>query len=349
MTLNFVTLEVGGLPYHNWATSTITAGALEATRSFTLTATEVIGPILNPWIFVPGTPVKLRVDGEVVIDGYIEIYSPNLMETDHPIGVSGRSKSCDFVDCSAIYTPGQWQNKTPLEIAQDLDKFGVGFSTDQELKKVPKFAIQQGETAHAAISRLLQSQKLFMQGMADGSIMITRAGEKRMSGAIVEGVNGTQIQAKLDFTKRFSDYIYKGQKSSGTGADSTEIEESVKDEAVTRYRPLLVLDQSDAEKQTAKERAQAEKDRRVGESISASATIPGWRTAVVAGELWKPNYLVYTHSPSDKLSQDMVIKRMTMQQGFKAGTTTSMELVDPRALHGKKPGKTGSGGSWDVG
>jgi prophage tail gpP-like protein len=103
-------------------------------------------------------------NGGLVCRGYVDRYQPHIREHgEAEISVSGRSKAQDMVDSSAFHETGYFKNKTPAEIAQELDRFGVGISTDEQLEKFrrirsrrakPPFVASRSFAARTACGRL---------------------------------------------------------------------------------------------------------------------------------------------------------------------------------------------------
>jgi prophage tail gpP-like protein len=85
--------------------------------------------------------------------------------------VSGTSKGSDSVKSAAEHEKGEFRNKTPLQIAQELDKQGVGFSSDVRAEAdVEYFRLNPMETVFAAVERMTRRFPMLLQGMPDGSI-----------------------------------------------------------------------------------------------------------------------------------------------------------------------------------
>jgi prophage tail gpP-like protein len=341
----FVTVAAGGGLWSAWRRVMVKASFQEAARTFQIDAAVERGGAATAWTFKAGTALDILFNGALACRGYVDRYQPRLSEHDTAEAtISGRSKSQDFIDSSAVHDTGQFKNKTPQEIGAELDKFGVGIATDEQLKKVPVYRITPGETAFRCVEKLCREQGVFPVGQADGSIKITKGGKGRHAGALVEGQNIISIEADHNFSGRHSDVIVRGQKPYGHGEDALQIEGKARDAEVGRYRPVIVIHDGDTDKDRAKKRASTRRDREAGNSLKANVTVQGFRDD--GGTLWEPGWLIFVESPFADVHQDMAIESVTFSQDRKTGSLSVLSLVDPRALGGKGGGGGGAGGAW---
>lgn len=344
MTRNVEKISVlaGGHSYEEWEQVTVSYAINEATRSFTLRGTERPGQ----WRFPPGTPVTILANGEVVLVGYVNRYQPEGDARIHTVTISGRSKSQDFIDNSAVHETGFWENKTPEQIAQDLDRFGVGVKADVPLKPIPYWQLYQGESPWRTVDRALRPQGATQMGKADGSIAITNAlAAARHSGALVEGYNIERFTGEITDDNRHSEYTVKGQQRTEHGPPAIQPWGWVMDGGVKRYRPKIVVNEGDTDKARAQARAKHEANRSAGLSIKATITTQGWRDD--GGKLWEANAIVFVQSPILlKLVRPMLIEHVTLtQDNGGEGSLATLDLVDPRAYDG---GGGGGGGETDA-
>ncbi|MCJ8322794.1 MAG: hypothetical protein HRU29_01805 [Rhizobiales bacterium] len=332
-----VSIIVGGQIYSGWLSFTVTASVKNACRTFRLNLAELPGGL---WALLAGNPCQVVSDYGLLVDGYIDDFAPSFDGSSHSVGVSGRSKSCDFVDCAAIYEQGGFKDKTILEIGQLLgEPFGLQIISDEkDLTPIPKFQISQGETAFAALEKLAKQQGLLLIGTADGGIDITKAKDKRQAGELVEGINILSANCTFSHAKRFSEYIIKGQSK----ADS-KLKYVAEDAAITRYRPTIIIAETDMDAERCKARAEWAMNRAAGEGTSAAITVRGM--ADTAGDLYEPNNLIFVNCPTMKIQQDMLIEEVSWTKG-QQGTVTNLALVDPRAYGGEAQKTSKSSGGF---
>jgi len=334
-----------GFAFAGWKRVSITAAIKEAARMFDVETSERPGEFAFP----PGTPVSILATGSLLVTGYVNRYHSSGAEKTHSVRIQGRGKGQDIVDCSAELKNGHVKDKTPGDLARELDVYGVGIDDRLGLPKVPMQHIKQGETAFRSIERYLRPHGATMMGRADGGIDITNASvARRAAGALVEGVNIKGWDVTLSDDDRFSDYTVKGQGRHGTKASDLRIKERARDGGVKRRRNRMLVAEGDTDKRRARNRARHEKERSAGNGTKATVTVQGWRDA--GGMIWEPNTIVFVASPIlMHLEQDMLIERIELTQDSDSGTLARLSLVDPRAYRGKGQDGKGSSAQWNDG
>ncbi|NEW96648.1 phage baseplate assembly protein [Rhodopseudomonas sp. BR0G17] len=344
-----VAVSAAGSLWTAWRRVTVRASFQEAARSFQIEAAVERGGAATAWTFKAGTALDILLGGALACRGYVDRYQPRLAGHDRAEAtISGRSKSQDFVDSSAVHDTGQFKSKDPCEIGQAIDKFGVGVTTDEMLKKLD-YRITPGETAFRCLEKLCREQGVFIVGQADGSIKLTKGGKQRHAGGLIEGDNIKEIEADHNSSGRHSDVIVRGQRPYGHGEDALQIEGIARDAEVGRYRPVIVFHDGDTDKDRAKTRAKTRRDREAGNSLKANVTVQGFFDA--GGTLWEPGNLVFVDSDFADIHQDMAIESVVFSQDRSDGSLSVLSLVDPRALGGKggKGGKAGAAWASDAG
>lgn len=346
----FVTISADGAAWSAFKKCEVHASFRNAVREFTLDIAAEPGPSATAWTFKAGTAVDILFNGDLALRGFVDRYQPKLHEhREAEICVSGRSKGQDFTDSAAMHDTGEFRDKRPDEVAKELDKFGVGVSSDVQLDKVEVVRVTPGETAFRCIEKLCRTQGAFMVGQADGSIKITRSGKQRHAGGIVEGVNLKSGSADHNWSHRHSHVHVRGQRPFGrTEPQHMRIDEHSQDEALQRYRPTVVVHDGDIDKPAAKKRANYRRDREAGNALKAEVKVQGFRDD--AGALWTPGFLVWLESPFFDIAQDMAIEsvRFIQTRGDHGGSEAHLTLCDPRALGGKKSRAGKANAAWDT-
>lgn len=333
-----VTVVAGGMLYSGFEEAHVSAAIDEAARTFQIRTTESPGEFRFP----PGTPLQVYANGDLCVDGYVNLYSPSGDATTHSIAIQGRGKGQDFVDCAPDHPTGTWLDKTPEQIAKEIDQWGVGVRAEIPLPTEEYWKREPGETSFETMERLLRGHGATMMGNADGSISITNASvARRHAGALIEGINIKRYQGSLSDDKRFDGVFVKGQNRNGKGRENLRIRKNAKGGGRAGRRKEM-LDERATTEDKAQKRADHEAERGEGLSIKARITVQGWRDD--AGELWTPNRLIFVDSPVLlHLVQDMLIEKIDMRQG-RDGSLTELQLVDPRTYKGKGSGGGKAGG-----
>jgi prophage tail gpP-like protein len=335
-----VTVSVGGQSYTGFRRVTVRRKFSDAAGSFHITIAAEDGPYASAWTFKAGAEVSILFNGDLALRAFVDRYQPELSAHKRAdIEVSGRSRGQDFIDSSALHKTGEFKNKTVVQIAQELDQFGVGITSDQQLDPVPVYRLAPGETCFRAIEKMCRAQGVWQSGQADGSIKITVAGQGR-NGPIIEGQNLKTGKADHNWSNRHSHVVVRGQRPVGHGAQAMEIQATSQDDALTRYRPVLVVQDDDTDQKRAQKRADHRRDSEAGNSLKAHCTMQGFHDD--GGALWAPGNLSYLESPFLGISQDMAIDEVDCTQDRHSGSLTKLALVDPRALGAKSARKGGS-------
>lgn len=328
-------LKVAGKTFLGWQSVRIQRGIEQLAGIFELTVTDRWNTDSQQVYFElkPGQECQVLVDDQVLITGYIDSVSRRYDKQSHEISVSGRDKTADLVDCSAVYKTGAWQNKTLDQIAADvLQPFGIGLTVAADVgSPLPVLSIQEGESVYELLERAARMKALLLIADGQGNLVLTRAGTTQAVADCVEGQNILQAEGSFDWKDRFSAYIIKGQQHGSDtqyGEQVAQQQASVQDATINRYRPLIVTAEDQDGVATLAQRAEWERNVRVGRGTRATITVQGWG---VDGKLWQPNTLTKLTSPL--LGADfpllIVSTNFTLDN---AGTLTELELALPQAF-----------------
>lgn len=205
--MNVMTLLIDGERYGGWKKIRVTRGLERAAADFALSVSSV-----EPWPIYTGAECQIYIDNDLVLNGWVDAYRPGCAATDHRIEITGRSKTCDFVDSSVTMDGGQLTGLTLRAVAEVLaEPFSLQVLAE-EGEPVPEVQVQQSEACFRLVERLARLQELLVTDDAEGRLVLTRAGNKRTDTALIFGVNIKAANADLDDSNRFSDYIVKAQR-----------------------------------------------------------------------------------------------------------------------------------------
>ncbi|ACL57417.1 phage baseplate assembly protein [Methylobacterium nodulans] len=367
-TWEIVTLVVDGQALQGWQQVSVTRSAEAAAISFSLVATNPAwsqqarllrrGKLVQIYTapdtegqgfgsFNPG-------DADLLCTGYVDDYDVEIGAKGHrEVGVSGRSKAGDAIDCPpAKHKTGRVENKDLKGVCDEFDEWGIGFKADIPLKKLRDVQTVPGESFFKTVEREARRIGALLTGQPDGSVKITRAGKTRHAGALVEGQSPvTKWKLRFSIQNKRSPIIVRGQTARGTGGKALRQEEREEDPSVERYRPEILFNEGSDTAKELKRRAKWQQLRRSGSGVTASPCVATWRDA--GGKLWEPGFLVAARVPSEDLDQDLAIKTISfvqvMGEGEGAGTYADLVLVEPRTLGGAKSGGGSSSGDLDTG
>lgn len=350
--MNNVRLIVNGQEYGGWKGVEITAGIERQVRDFTLSVTDKWpGQKDLPRRIRPGDRCEVFIDQDQLITGYVDSTPIQYDGGSITVGVKGRSKTCDLVDCSAVTSPGQWRGTTIDRIAADLARpYGVDVISEIAVGAALTHAIDQGETVFESIERMLKLRQFMATDDAQGRLVFISVGSGgRAKTALKFGENILGGSADLDFKDVYSEYICKGQRAGDDldfGDAVAGVSASLKDDTVARRRVMLIKSSGQTDGGTAADRVKWEKAHRRGKAFATSYTVQGWRQE--DGTLWRHNKLVRVIDPIIGFDNDLLISEVTYEKSDK-GTLCHIRVSPPEAfvINPATPakGKSGAAGS----
>ena len=327
-------VTVDGLRHAGWTDARISRGIDRAAGSFTIGLADRWhgqqdrpGATSEPWGILAGSAVTVAVaptgsgragrsggatQGETVITGYVDSVDAILDEQTRRLVITGRSKTADLVDCSAVVEGGRFADQTLDQMARLLaEPFGIDIVVEADMGAAfPAVQIETGETVHALLTRLARHRAVLVTDTPEGGLLLTRPGASRAPEALVQGVNIARAKAAISWAERYSPVIVRGQKAGGGEAD-IGAEAVREDQAIDRYRPLIVVADEQVDDQDCDVRAETEIRRRAGAGTQATITVPRWHAA--DGTLWRAGDLVSVTAPSLGLARDLVIGGVTFR------------------------------------
>jgi len=281
---------------------------------------------------------EIRIDGKSVITGYVDDFDFEYDANRADLRVTGRSKTGDLIDCSAVYKTGLWQKATIEQIAKDLcGPFGIevlalvlGFETDWS-KPFDRFRLDDGETVFEALTRAAEMRAVILTTGSDGNLQIERAGQFSSGAGLELGKNVMLGAIARSYRERFSEYTFKGQTEASddwSGLSANDLAHKATDTGVSRYRPLVVHSDKQRGKADVGKRAVWERNVRAGRSIRHRYVVEGWTSNL--GLLWEPNSLVKI---TDEWCDVDTTALVTSVELVLAGEqVTTLELLDPTAF-----------------
>lgn len=304
-----LTLTIGGRKLSGWVSARVSRGIERCPADFEIMMTELFPGQAKALVVQPGDACVVSLGKDPVITGYVDRFVPSIDETTHSINVQGRSKSEDFVDCSAEWEGGQISGSSALEIATKLAKpYGITVNGAVDTgAPINQFNLTLGESAYAIIERICRYRGLLIFDLPDGSLTLAQAGTGKMASGIVQsqpGKPGNVLKATATYSmdQRYSTYDAYLQ-SMDTTADAGEggnLLSTVTDPGVKRHRQKdIIAEAGGGGLDVAKQRAVWEAARRAGRSYKIEATVDSWRDK--AGTLWTPNFSVDLQLPELKL------------------------------------------------
>lgn len=347
-----VSLIVNGEKYQGWTDVSVKRSVKAISGEFKLSVTDNWGDVDKVFFIEIGDEAQVKIGDEVLVTGYVEELQNSIDANSHTVSVSGRDKTGDLVDCSAVYGNKEIKNADLTQIAKYLvEPFGLKVIAETDVGEPFKsFVIKTGETVFEAIERAARHRAVLITSDGLGNVVIAKLGEKKADGSLIEGKNFKKASLSIDTKQRFSEYDVKAQMK-GTdethGKNASQIKGRATDEVMKRYRPLIVIAEQQATAAEAQKRAEWEAAYRAANGSKLSVTVQGF-DQTEDGKLWKLNEMVYFESKTLSLAQEFLIADIEYKISNSEGRTTTMTLQKPDAFIPKpnieKKGKSKGGG-----
>ena len=337
--MSIVKLKVNGFLYSGWETINISTGIRQASAAFELTVNEKwqgrddLNRIGATWKLQAGDACQVLIDDEQVISGFIDVHESTITHDSHSVSVSGRSRTADLVDCSAVHNPGNFVKQNILSIANSLsapfDVETVLGDNVRAVSSIEKFELNNGESVFEAVERCARKQQLLVTDNKDGELVLDQASDSAYSFPL-SGWESATFTA--DYSRRHSLYTAKAQQHGANFKDPLEaarVPGTVTDPAITRYRPLIVRPEGTTSPADALKRIRWQANRAIGESLRLVVTMTGFRDN--NDDLWQKNRLINVYDETLGIDHQLLIESVRFSQSTDTGTTTELELVHPGA------------------
>lgn len=259
--VNVVRLLVNGLEYGGWKSVRISAGIERQARDFDLEVTDRWpGQTDIPRRIQPGDPCQVYIGDDLILTGYVDATPIRYDGKSVGVGVKGRSKTGDLVDCcplesgkptggsgggtwadvigkdgkkASVVKPsatsaGHWRNQKMEVIAADLAApYNVRVIAEVDTGKViPEHQVQVGETVFESIDRMMRLRHVLSTDNERGDLVFIDVGSAGRAGtALVLGENIRSGSTELDYKGVFSDYIVKGQRAGNDSEFGVDVNE----------------------------------------------------------------------------------------------------------------------------
>jgi prophage tail gpP-like protein len=341
MSDEIVAVKINGKKFTGWESVSINKSMDNVCGSFDI---GLISSTTTKGI-LPGQKVVIEIDDEPIINGYIDKRARKIDENSKSMTISGRDRTGDLVDCSAIKSSGSWKSIGLLQLCTDVCKpFGIkcfagsGADLGKPFKSV---TIQDGETAFALIERLCRQRSLIPLANSSGDLVLEVPSTTPADDSLSAGFNIKTISEEIDYANRFSSYTVKAQNSGGGNpwlkSTSTGIKGAAKDAVITRYRPLIIQAETKHDNGTAKDRAAWEAVVRFGRSLNLTVDVKGWKQS--SGVLWKRNTLIDILHEELEIDGTFIAIGVNYKLDDNSGKTSTLTLRNKLALTPNKAGE----------
>jgi prophage tail gpP-like protein len=334
-----VAILIGGNRYQDLTSCTLRSTIDEVTQTFEASYVQSIESASQRIRIDEGTQVEVEVDGDLFLTGFVDDSIESHDAHTHRWSISGRARTSDLCDCTAIYKGSRIYGKSILKIAELLCKpFGISVTIDRTLvtdlelsETVANFKLDEGETVFEALSQLTRKFGLVIQTTPAGDLLLTRATRLPSGSLIRSGVNIESATYTGTWRDRFSLYTFKAQMRADDnwhGASANQIKHVVTDPAVKRYRPIVISPEHHDTVAKIKRRATWERNIRAGKSQQITCVIDGW--SGLSG-IWKPNTMPRFTDTVLGVDSNLLITSSELYQDQKGKQTATLQLADRAA------------------
>lgn len=386
-----LTLHVGGRVYGGWKSVNIRHGIEQIAGTFDISLTERWPNQQTEWAIPPGEFCDVRIGAHVVINGYVDSVNVTYDANDHRIQIKGRDRTGDLVDCSApsqaysgltfkqiadrlcapfgIKVYDETTSVKKLTVQQKkIGKAGTPPNSPRVEGCLPKCACQNGETVFRALERIARNEAVLLVSDHEGGLLLTRAGRAgRIAVPLEFGKNILSANLDVSHANLFSEITVKGQASAQDIDDVGKFEAVISSKTtvkragggskkgssqITRYRPLIVVCESQADAARIRQRAEWEVGNREAKSRKYVATVQGWYPDPAVDDIWRINSMVRVVDRLSRIDEEWLVAAITFKLD-EGGTTAEIELTSPKAfdqlpeIPEPKPGAKDGGGKFE--
>lgn len=334
-----VEVRVGELVHTGWTRYEIDSDLLTPADAWSVTLAQ--SEIILPAQVKEGTPVEVRLGGEVVLTGRIDERDLAVEPGRHTLNMSGRDGAAVLLDCSSpILTVQQLTlDQVVTKIVRPLGLTRVRISADSTSPR-EKFSCEPGDTAWDALRRAAEANGLWPWFEPDGTLVVGGPDYNQAPVATLTmrrdgvGNNVESLREARSLQDRYSEVTVLGQAhASGAGDGERDgrhnVRAVVRDEGVPVYRPRVLVDHEAINEAIAAARGRKFiSDARV-KGYTLEATVKGHRTA--GGVLWKPGQRVNVRSEPHDLDATFFLIARRFMGGEGVGQRTVLSLKEDRA------------------
>ena len=290
---NPVSLSINGVRYFDW-------NDMAVMRSVERMPWEFEFIVENEWRgdnkrrIKRGDAVQVKHGEEVLISGYIDDVDPNYDATSHKLEIRGRSKLADLFDCTSF--DKTFTDLSLAQIAKQIcEPFGINV-VDQAQQDAPfaNKAISKGQDFWSFLEELARMRAVRLSDSPNGDLVLVQKLTEQAATPLVLGNNIVRARGTRSARELFSEYhVMTNDDFVGFGASSAKDlahpAGSVED-AIKRYRPLVVLASFDANSADCAKRADLQKRVNRGRSEAITYSVNGWTQE--NQQTWRPGMKV---------------------------------------------------------
>ena len=291
--------------------------------------------------------VRIFIDDNVVLTGYIEILNESYSTSEHEIVVQGREKTSDLVDCSIISKSYLQKDFTKLAriVLKDngynnisvINKVGnlpvlTVDASEKNSSELPNNEIttQTSESIAEFLYRYARQIQVLLLTNEDGNIEITKEGSNSMSGDLISSGDQANILSAsigISTAERFRTIQIVSQ-----GSSSDFSEESIKQDAtktdteIRSPRRKILTVPTNSQVNSITELANWNINIRRAKGTRYNCKVQGFYNTRSKKELWKINNIVQINDDKCQINGLFLIEAVTFRKDLN-GSFTDLSIV----------------------
>lgn len=325
---------INGRIYSGWLDVKIEVGLMQLARTFSVGTTRRVADGIADIGIRLGDSVVVKVDGDIVLTGYVTLVDVKYSATSVSISVEGSSKAIDLVECCIPDGKAKsYKNLTPLHLLNNLasnydievlDQIGITDKVSMDVAPDQKIG--------DAIIQFAKSNSYLVTDNEFGQLILCRPGSEAAAGdSVFYGVNVVAGSLHQASNALYSKYICLGQ---GTNPDSerplsdNQLAKSAINSNV-RKRVKVYKHSGNAQASQLQKRVNNTMAQAIASSQKLTYEVHGWRQS--SGALWKVNSLVRVVDDFLSIKRTLLISKVTYALDS-SGMRTTMELMHADAF-----------------
>lgn len=357
-------LLVNGKAYSNWigASATVQIDALSNSFSFSAGVGDQSG-----FGFERGDQCVVTIDGEQILEGYIEKIFGSGNKKSKSIQVVGRDRTADIVDSQietlADLKPPITLKRVVEEVIKHLgadidvvDDFGFRFSAEDDF-----LTPDPGMGAFQYLERLGRKAKAILTSNEFGDVVLNRAFGVEVDAAVINQRNGRRNNVlEYDFvyddTQRFSRYVSLGNTNvnllnlfSGQDPQKTvDRKGSAVDRFIREGRQRVIVAENPGGDASHQDRAIWEANIKKSRALTYGAIVSGFRNQ--SGDIWRTGTLPKVVDEEARINDYMLLNSITYRSDDVDGSTCDLGFVNKNSyqLRVDEPSSEKSDGNLDA-
>ena len=357
-----IELVVNSQTYTNFENIEVKSSLTTIGRSFVFRA---YSNAKQAFPFSVNDPCQVKIDGVLVLTGFVEITEATYNHKSHAILISGRSKTADVID-SSLGGDLEFTGSTSLKrlIETTLAQANItGINVIDTVGNIPVFPVTElespatGTTVFAFIERFCRKRQVLVTTNGAGDIVIAR-GENQQERFTLLNTFATPSTNNIltgsvtfDASKRFRKYVvHSGGNPAGGGlilgpeddvaavnkvvTASVGEAEDPGDETIVPVvrtsRQMHIVSETASTNDICILRATWQANINRVKSFKYKVTVQGF-TNELTGNVWEPNFQVKVNDVFANVKGQFLIESVAYRVSTTKGSTTELTLVIPDA------------------